>query len=92
MSAVVVIRAVAFANGEPCPHAGEFLKTFDHEAYDGRGFGTFTRHVAEAMHFPDHPAAFEFWRRVPKCKRRRPDGKPNRPLTALTVEIYATVV
>ena len=32
-----VMRAVGFENGVPCPHAGEWLESFDHDADGGRG-------------------------------------------------------
>lgn len=82
-----IIRAVAFANGVPCPHAGQWVATFDHDAYDGRGYGTFTDKVNDAKRFHSNAAAFEFWRRRSRVKPTRPDGKPNRPLTALSVVI-----
>ena len=82
-----VIRAVEFASGKPCPHSGQFLATFDHEAHDGQGYGVFTEDIAKAMKFADVATAFEFYQRIPKCRRRRADGKPNRPLTALTIVI-----
>jgi hypothetical protein len=80
-----VIRAEGFANGEHCPHAGEYVESFDHEAHGGQGYGEFTPHLACAMQFATTGEAIEFWRRVPKVRPLRPDGKPNRPLTALSV-------
>lgn len=82
-----LIRAVGFANGTPCPHAGQYLQSFDHEAHGGIGFATFTNDPTKAMHFKTNIEALEFWRKVPNNKRLREDGKPNRPLTALTVTI-----
>lgn len=82
-----VIRAIGFANGVPCPHALQFLKSADFEAHGGRGFMTFTEDIDRAMTFPDATAAITFWRTQSKTVPKRPDGRPNRPLTALTVEI-----
>jgi hypothetical protein len=82
-----VIRAIAFANGVHCPHAGQWVKSFDHEAYDGRGFGTFTKHIEDAMPFADFGAAMDFWRRQSAVRPVRPDGKPNRPMTGLTIVV-----
>jgi len=84
---MIVIRAMGFANGTPCPHVGQYVESFDHEAHDGRGYATFTSDLAKAMKFKQHGDAFEFWRKVPNNKKKRPDGKPNRPFTALSVEI-----
>lgn len=83
----IVIRAVGFANGVPCPHAGQFLKSFDFEAEDGIGYGEFTTAIEQAKKFESAADAMIFWRTVVRCKPWREDGKPNRPLTALTVEI-----
>lgn len=82
-----VIRAAGFANGTPCPHEGQFLKSFDHEAHRGQGEGDFTANAAEAMKFKGTTEAFEFWRRQSKTRKLRPDGKPNRPLTSLSIMI-----
>jgi len=82
-----VLRAVAFANGLPCPHEGQWLKSFDHEAFNGRGHGVFTDDIDQAMHFPDAAEAMVFWAKQSQSKPWRPDGKPNKPLTALTVVI-----
>lgn len=79
--------AVEFANGTPCPHAGHYLKKFDHEHDHGRGFGVFTPHRKKAKRFDSREELFEFWQRVPKNWPYRADGQPNRPMTALTVTI-----
>jgi hypothetical protein len=64
-----------------------WLATFDHDAFEGRGFGTFTGVVERAMRFEDSIKALEFWRRQSTVNPIRQDGKPNRPMTALTVTI-----
>lgn len=82
-----VIRAVMFANGTPCPHAGQFLKGANFEAFNGQGHMTFTEDITQALKFSNVGAAMAFWATTSKGHPRRPDGKPNRPLTALTIEI-----
>ena len=82
-----VLQALGFANGMPCPHEGLYLEAFDFEADDGLGFGEFTEDIDRAMQFEDVMAAGEFWRTISKTRPVRPDGQPNRPLTALCVEI-----
>lgn len=82
-----VIRVIGFANGVPCPHAGLYVQTFDFDAHDGRGLGIFTPDKVDALKFPDGQAAFLFWQTQSKVKPTRPDGRPNRPLTAATVDI-----
>jgi hypothetical protein len=81
------IQAVSFANGEECPHAGQWLRDFDHDAFGGQGYGSFTVRPHEAMQFESLEDALSFWNRQSTIKPFRPDGKPNKPLTALTVAV-----
>ena len=66
-----------------CP--GQYLKSYDPEAHDGRGDCEWTADAAEAHVYPDFVSAFEAWRQVPKTRPKRDDGKPNRPLTSFNV-------
>jgi len=66
---------------------GEYLKSYDVEAFDGRGSAVFTRYISEAMQFDNSLDAMSHWRRQSKTHPVRPDGKPNRPLTAFTMTI-----
>jgi hypothetical protein len=86
---ICVIQVVAFANGMPCVNAGQYLKSFDPDVYGGRGHVTWTGDPAKAMHFADVGEAHETWKRQSTKQPFRSDGKPNRPLTAYTVEIVA---
>ena len=81
------IRAVGFASGEPCPHAGQFVQSFDVNAHDGSGYGVFTRHEEQALRFKNMGEALSFWRRRSTVKPVRADGRPNAPMTALTISI-----
>jgi len=85
----VLIRAIDFANGQDCPHAGQFLESFDHDACNGHGYATFTDRVNHAKRFADHAEALAFWNKQSAVRPLRPDGRPNKPLTALTVEIVS---
>lgn len=80
----VVLRCLGFPTGGG--PVGEYLATFDPEAGDGGGEATFTPEIAAALHFPDVAAAYRFYGTRPICRPTRPDGKPNRPLTAFTME------
>lgn len=82
-----VIRAICFANGTPCPHAGQFLKSANFEAFGGQGHMTFTDDIDKALKFATAGDAIALWGTQSKTKPLRPDGQPNKPLTALTVEI-----
>jgi hypothetical protein len=82
-----VIRAVAFANGVPCPIAGQWLRSFDFEYGNGRGDGYFVTDPRKAKVFDSQADAIAFWNTVSKCKPVREDGQPNKPLTSTTFEI-----
>jgi len=82
-----LIRAVAFADGSPCPLAGLFVMAYDPDAYNGKGWVDFTADPALALRFVDNVEAFAFWRQRSTVNPTRPDGKPNRPLTSTTIEI-----
>lgn len=49
------------------------------------GLARWNADVDEAMEFVDHAAAFACWRRQSITVPWRPDGQPNRPLTAFSV-------
>jgi len=83
----VVIMAVGFANGQYCSHEGQWVQSFDHDAYNGRGFGMFTNEIEKAIQFKDLEEAMTFWKKQSSINPIREDGKPNRPMTALTVTI-----
>ena len=82
-----VIRIMGFANGYPCPHAGEYVETMDFEARDGRGYLTTTPDIAKALKFTTPNKAYMFWKTRSRTCPTRPDGKPNRPLTMLHASI-----
>ena len=65
---------------------GAWLESYDPEAHDGRGYATWTMRPRLAMRFITLAAAMECYRTIPKNKPTREDGRPNRPLTAFTVE------
>lgn len=83
------IKVIDLATAQPqqVPRLPRWLRTADVEAHDGRGDVTFTLLAHEALAFPDQVAAFEFWRQQSTARPLRPDGQPNRPLTAFTVSI-----
>ena len=65
--------------------AQQWLLAFDVDAHGGRGDIKLTTDKTKALRFDDMIAAFECWKRVSTVRPKRPDGKPNRPLTAYTV-------
>lgn len=51
------------------------------------GLAVWTPDLAEAMRFADAGAALLTWRTQSTVRPLRPDGKPNRPLSAYTIEV-----
>jgi hypothetical protein len=75
-----VIKIIGFARDVPCPWAGQYLlESTPHEEVKA----TFTDDLAKAKRMTQKEA-FETWT---YAIGTRPDGKPDRPLTAFTVEI-----
>jgi hypothetical protein len=91
----VAMKLVGLCNGEPSPFDGQYRREFDPSNSDLRHpngpqrpttcWLITTPNIAEAKHYPSIMEAGEEWARVDKRRPIRPDGKPNRPLTALTV-------
>lgn len=87
-----VIRCIGLAgraltiNGVPAPK-GQFLESYDAEARRGMGFAEWTKDLGQAMVFVTSHAALKCWTQVPEARPTRADGKPNKPLTAFTVEV-----
>jgi hypothetical protein len=82
------IKCVEIADGRPSQLvAGKYLMCFDFEGEGGRGVGLWTADQGEAMTFETAADAMLFWRTQSKTVPLRADGKPNRPLTAFTVEV-----
>lgn len=77
----------SYANGQPFDCAGQYLQWYDPDIPDAADimFG-FTPELDKAKRFASAVELFEEWRRVRKPDPVRWDGKPNRPLTAFTVE------
>ncbi len=80
MSAIVM-RLVGAPSG-PTGWDGCFLVGFDFEAAGGIGEIEMASDIADARRFADMAEAIAFYRQSPQCRPLRPDGKPNRPLTA----------
>ena len=89
MSSKWVLVCQGFATtGVVTPHdlIGQYLKSFDVEAHEGRGTCEWTDYVGEAMKFEDFSEAVMAWQTQSKVRPLREDGRPNRPLTAFNVE------
>lgn len=80
-----VIRVATFTDFNLRPPL--WVESYDPDAYDGRGHVVLTQDISQALPFLSRTAAREYWRKQSKRKPWRDDGKPNRPLTAWSVEI-----
>jgi hypothetical protein len=79
----LLLRIVARADGARTEFDGQFIKAWD---FDAATLDT-TMDPRAARHFANAAEALGAWRSVHEANPVRPDGKPNRPLTAFTVEI-----
>lgn len=62
-----------------------WLRSLDVDAHDGRGDVRITHDPTKAMRFASIMSASQCWQRQSTVRPLRPDGKPNRPLTAYTI-------
>jgi hypothetical protein len=66
-----------------------FIVECDFDAHNGMGAIVISNSPTKARRFEDFASAVEYWRTPSKVKPIRLDGMPNRPLTALTIEIIS---
>jgi hypothetical protein len=69
-------------------HEGRYVSRYDPDAHDGLGQVWTTSNPRKAIQFSDVARAAEFYRQTSTIKPLREDGRPNRPLTAFTVDIF----
>jgi hypothetical protein len=86
----VVIRLVGLALGGPTGLEGTYLQSYTADGHGGRGHVVGTRDISEAKRYQTAIEAMEEWRRVSRSHPIRGDGKPNRPLSAYTIEVVRT--
>lgn len=65
---------------------GQWLASYDVDAHDGLGEAIGTADPGEALRFPDVRAVLEAWKEQSTVEPLRLDGKPNRPLSAFTIQ------
>jgi hypothetical protein len=81
------IKIVGLVNGRPTLAEGQYVADYTPSGYEGRGDLVLTPYPSRAKRFPSMAAATDCWRSTSRTHPVRPDGKPNRPMTAWTVEI-----
>lgn len=90
---MLAIKLVGLAAGPATPLDGQYLKEYDPNR-DGRdpdgnpmmAHVVTTPDAADAIHFDGFAALRRVWMAVDQRHPVRDDGKPNRPLTAFTIE------
>jgi hypothetical protein len=85
------MRFVLFAyyNEATGQSTNAYVQDCDVDAFGGQGHVTFTRVPSLAKQFMNAAEAMTYWQRQSTVLPLRPDGMPNRPLTAYTVEVRA---
>lgn len=86
---MIVMQLVCDASGTPSEFDGRYLKAFDADLNYCNGHIEVTADKREALRFANGGAALECWKRQSRTHPLRPDGEPNRPLTAYTVTFKA---
>jgi hypothetical protein len=64
---------------------GPYLEWSDPDANNGMGDERWTDDMTKAQRFASYVGAMECWRAQSNVRPIRPDGRPNRPLTAYSV-------
>lgn len=83
-----LMRIAGYADGTDVSFAGQYLKSYNPDAPGEEYLAEFTDRVEDAMKFTDAGAVLTEWKRQRMVDGGlRSDGKPDRPLTAFTVEV-----
>ena len=80
------IRLVALA-GEEIGLPPEWLKAYDPDQFEGTGGIMSTGDRSKARTFGTITEAWLCWNQVSTVRPRRPDGLPNKPLSAFTIAV-----
>lgn len=82
------LRAVSYADGRSIGPMKRWLgPRSDVDTHNGRGYADLVFVGSQAKTFASQAEAHAFWTQISTRRPRRPDGEPNRPLTAFTVMI-----
>lgn len=90
----ILMKLVGLAGGGTTPFDGQYLREYD-PGRDGVGPNgeallahiVTTSDPAKGMAFADAAHVHEVYTLVDERRPVRPDGKPNRPLTAFTIDV-----
>lgn len=75
------------AEQEPTAAVGQYVKHYDPDAHEGRGDLVTTTDLDDALVFDGFAEAWSAWQATSRTHPVRADGRPNRPLTAFTIEV-----
>jgi hypothetical protein len=82
-----VIKILGDASCGPTLHDGRYLLAYNPNTPYGTLDLTSTDDIAKAKRFADAGDLHAEWTAISKLQPTRPDGKPNRPLTGLAIEL-----
>lgn len=83
----LVMICEGWANGAPCELVGQYLEWYDPNLPADKPLAGWTNDPRKAIGFKNTKEAIEMWQRVRDVDPVRPDGKPNRPLTAFSISV-----
>ena len=87
-----VIRCKGYARNIPCDFVDQYLEWFDPNGDPGFGLGGWTPDIKKAMKFDSVSSAAEKWKEQRTVDGGfRSDGRPDRPLTAFSIEIVENI-
>lgn len=85
---IIRVAGMATPHGwQEGPNSGKYVASYTPHGHGGRGKVVLTSDPDLAHRYPSVGAALSAWRETSKTHPVRMDGKPNRPLTAYTVEV-----
>jgi hypothetical protein len=79
--------AIRIITDPSAPDDGPYVRFYNPAGHGGWGALTTTTTAEDALVFPTQLAALECYGQVPANRPVRPDGRPNKPLTAFMVSI-----
>ena len=82
-----IIRIVGLATSETTSADGMYVTEYTPDGNDGQGMLTLTPHRHAAKRYSSKADAMAQWMAVSRTHPTRPDGKPNRPMSAFSVEV-----
>lgn len=82
-----VIKIMGYADDQPSPYDGRYVKDYDPDGFGGQGLIDTTENPREALQFPNPTRACDLYQSRSTVRPYRQDGGPNRPMSAFHIEI-----